>query len=257
MIKHWHITGDTHGGFSRFDNLKFENPEEHAIIILGDFGINYFLNKTDQVKKTRLNEKGFYIYAIRGNHEARPKSLENIKEMYDPGVQGIVYYEEEFPHIRYMKEFGFYVIEDKVVFVIGGAYSVDKYYRLINKYQWFEDEQLSEHERRVAESLVKNNKVDIVLSHTCPYSWRPTDLFLSCIDQTTVDNTMEIWMNELKEKFEWKYWLFGHFHDDRIVRDQYNKKVYMLYSVMIDFESIGNDLLKDTLTHDPKINYPC
>jgi hypothetical protein len=26
---------------------------------------------------------------------------------------------------------------------------------------------------------------------------------------------MEIWMDQLKETFDWKVWLCGHFHDDR------------------------------------------
>lgn len=38
------------------------------------------------------------------------------------------------------------------------------------------------------------------------------------IDQSTVDNTMEKWLESLKNEFEWKIWLFGHYHLDRIER---------------------------------------
>ena len=36
MIKHYILTGDCHGEFSRFNNLN-TNPEETAIIVLGDY----------------------------------------------------------------------------------------------------------------------------------------------------------------------------------------------------------------------------
>ena len=50
MIKNFIITGDTHGRVpARLDRIKAERPdlipEETAIVILGDAGINYWLNK--------------------------------------------------------------------------------------------------------------------------------------------------------------------------------------------------------------------
>ena len=36
------ITGDTHRDFSRLDNISFNKDD--MLIILGDVGINYFLN---------------------------------------------------------------------------------------------------------------------------------------------------------------------------------------------------------------------
>ena len=44
-----------------------------------------------------------------------------------------------------------YDIDDKKVMVIGGAYSVDKWYRLKMNYKWFEDEQISEEEKSFVE----------------------------------------------------------------------------------------------------------
>ena len=51
-----------------------------------------------------------------------------------------------------------YDIDDKKVMVIGGAYSVDKWYRLKMNYKWFEDEQISEEENL----LWKSNKKRII-----------------------------------------------------------------------------------------------
>lgn len=67
MIKNWLVTGDTHGRvmerLSQIDSDKYI-PDETAIIILGDAGINYFLNKTD-VKKQEVYSGKWLHYLLR------------------------------------------------------------------------------------------------------------------------------------------------------------------------------------------------
>ena len=84
-------------------------------------------------------------------------------------------------------------------------------------------------------SDISNNKdYDFVLTHTCPISWEPRDLFLGMIDQSTVDKSMELWMDDLKDKITWKVWLFGHYHRDRLERP----RVEMFYHNMEDLDTI-------------------
>ena len=73
------FTGDTHGGVStiaRVGNIQRNMPqyksEETAIVILGDTGLNFYLNNTDKKYKKLLNSMGYHIYCVRGNHEQRP-----------------------------------------------------------------------------------------------------------------------------------------------------------------------------------------
>ena len=57
MIKNWLVTGDTHGQvMTRLMNIGTTDypPEETALIILGDAGINFYLNKTD-LKNKKIN----------------------------------------------------------------------------------------------------------------------------------------------------------------------------------------------------------
>ena len=86
----------------------------------------------------------------------------------------------------------------------------------MNHWTWFPGEQLQPCEMMNLELMAAGQHFDLVLSHTCPYQYRPTDLFLSCIDQSQVDNTMELWMSQLSEKITWNAWLWGHYHADRI-----------------------------------------
>lgn len=210
------LVSDTHGDFSRFsyyDKLK----KDIAVIICGDAGVNYYLNKKDYKLKKTLQETlpKVTFYLVRGNHEARPQSLITMKEVYDIEVAGNVWVEEEFPNIKYLKDGEVYTIDGKRALVIGGAYSIDKEYRLINGWQWFPTEQLSATEREAITEKYAGQHFDLVLSHTCPYPWQPFDKFLSYVDQTKVDNSMEYWMENLSHKISYNLWIFGHFHDDR------------------------------------------
>ena len=228
MITQWWVTGDTHGDFSRFYKLNEAVPENEiwGVIILGDCGLNFWLNKRDQKNKYRIWNKypKLHFYCVRGNHEARPEDVEGMEEIFDENMWNWLYYEPQFPNIRYLKDGRDYLIGGKYhALVIGGAYSIDKWYRLEKQAAglyggWFENEQLNQEERDNISKIAAGESYDLILTHTCPWSWEPRDLFLSFIDQSKVDDSMEIWLDELKDKINWKVWLFGHFHDDRVIK---------------------------------------
>ena len=234
MLSKFFITGDCHGVFTRFYNLP--KDEEIGMIILGDAGFNFYLNKTDERKKKEVCENYPHItfYCVRGNHECRPQDLPNIEKIFDENVHGVVYYEPEYPNIRYFLDYGLYCINDYNCYVIGGAYSVDKYWRLERasmteetnnpkKSGWFANELLTKEEMDRATEQIYNFKdmgkpIDFIFSHTCPYDWEPRDLFLGSVNQSTVDESMERWMNKIKEDIHFHVWCFGHFHADRLER---------------------------------------
>lgn len=252
MIKNYLITGDTHGQvLSRLMNIDASKyiPEETALIILGDSGINFYLNKTDKKNKRNIQNTGFTVYCVRGNHEERPENLPDIRSVYDENIQGAVFQEDEYPNIRYLKDGGEYNINGSHVLCIGGAYSVDKWYRLnrvgvtdrlhpdytnSKKTGWFPAELLTDDELEQIECNCTDNYYDVILTHTCPESWEPRDLFLSGLDQSTVDKSMEKWLDDFKNHIDWKIWLFGHYHGDQLVRPG----VEMYYKDIEDWETI-------------------
>lgn len=238
MIKHFILTGDTHGGRSAVARLGNINrnmpeykPEETAVIILGDAGFNFWLNNTDKKYKKLACAYGYTIYCVRGNHEERPENLGYDLD-YDPEVKGLVYLDPNFENIKYLVDGGEYWFGEHSALVIGGAYSIDKWYRLARagytpeeaetadpkKCSWFKDEQLTGEERGDIWDKVQGKHYDFVFTHTAPLDWEPTDLFLNGIDQSTVDKSMEVWLNKLKDGFTWGVWCFGHYHADRVER---------------------------------------
>ena len=225
----WLVRGDCHGNFTWLDNLTEYPPEDTSIIILGDAGLNFFLNKSDEKMKKWINNRGYKIYCLRGNHEQRPQLIEGMEKTWDKEVDGPIYWQPEFPNLRYFMDYGYYTIDGHKCAIIGGAYSVDKWYRLERaglteetnnpkKTGWFPTEQLTKEEMDHCEIKMVGRKFDFVFTHTSPISFQPTDLFLGFVDQSKVDNRMEIWLEEMKSKFQWKIWLFGHYHADRIER---------------------------------------
>lgn len=136
--------------------------------------------------------------------------------VYDEDVGGEVWLQKQWKNIRYFKDYGEYNINGHSVLVLAGAYSIDKYYRLTMGWSWFPNEQLTDKEKSCIEKNFFGKNYDFIFSHTCPCSLQPTDLFLSSIDQFSVDNSMEKWLDKVRISIKWKIWLWGHYHEDRI-----------------------------------------
>ena len=211
-----------------FKNTSY-NPKETAIIILGDSGLNFFLNGIEANWKAAMATKECYIYCVRGNHEERPENLK-FENIYDENVKGNVYIDSVNSKIRYFQDGGEYNINNHSILTIGGAYSIDKNYRLIMGYPYFKDELLTIEEMQNIEEKVKGKYFDFVLTHTCPLSLEPKHLFLSGYNQILIDKSMEEWLDKIKEQITYKEWYCGHFHSDEILCENH----YLLYHDFIN-----------------------
>lgn len=212
-----YITGDTHGRFERVE--KFCNTvgtsKEDILIILGDAGINFSGGERDHLKKEYLASLPITIFAIHGNHERRPQTIDTYKEKQWRG--GIVYFEDEYPNILFAKDGEIYDLDGKKTVVIGGAYSVDKEIRLLRGWSWFEDEQPSKETKNYVEQQLDKSDwhVDIVLSHTVPLKYEPIEVFMPFVDQSKIDKSTEEWLDHIEEKLSYKMWYAGHYHTEK------------------------------------------
>ena len=209
-----YITGDTHGHFGRVAEFceRIPTEKEDVLIILGDAGINYYGGEHDQIRKEILESLPITIFAIHGNHEMRPQSIRTYHEAEWSG--GTVYVEDKYPHIFFAKDGEVYNIGGQRTFVIGGAYSVDKAYRLLRGYGWWPDEQPSDEiKRRVEEKLEQLHwDVDVILTHTAPLRYEPVEVFLPGIDQSKVDKSTEQWLGKIEKKLNYEKWYCRHYH---------------------------------------------
>ena len=247
-----YLIGDIHGSFKPIRNFyqrhiqlhrDINNCIDNVLICLGDFGGNFFFNHRDIEFKKKLGTYNLTYFVIRGNHEERPSicAAKNPDKWHTEEFWGnTVYVENKFPYIKYaLDEVAFYYIpyvkipyylrddnketgdiewEDLMdvykTLVIPGAYSVDKYKRLEEGWSWFPQEQLSESERLAGLALIEKHSwnCDLVLSHTCPICYEPTDLFLSFVNQSMVEKDMECYLGQIEYTLDYKAWFWGHYH---------------------------------------------
>ena len=225
---HFYITGDTHRSFDRIEDFcyGYETTIEDVMIILGDAGINYWLDKE---LKGQLSGMNITFFCVHGNHEARPWEAADYEEKI--WNEGIVYVEEQYPNILFAKDGEIYNFNGKKVMPIGGAYSIDKYYRIRNGLPWFETEQPDEAIKEYVEQQLDKAKwnVDIVLSHTVPIEAEPVWAFIPGLDQSAVDKSTEKWLQKIYDRLDFTEWYAGHYHVEseecgvRIMYEDYDK----------------------------------
>ena len=138
------LTGDTHRDFDRIEVFCEENctTKDDVLIILGDAGINFFLDESDENLKGWLSGLPITFFCVHGNHEERPFNIDTYEEQ--PWHGGLVYMEPKFPSLLFAKDGEIYDFGGSKAVVLGGAYSVDKFYRLYHGAPWFPDEQPDE-----------------------------------------------------------------------------------------------------------------
>ena len=214
--------GDIHGKVTKVLNAvkNCGITRNDVIVILGDAGINYGGNdRGDACVKRTLNDTGITIFSIHGNHERRPASIPTYKTKEWRG--GTVWFEEDYPNLLFAKDGCIFDLEGRRTMVIGGAYSVDKFFRLETGAKWFPDEQPSPEIRIQVENALEAEgwQIDQVISHTCPAKFTPIEAFIPWLDQSTVDRSTEEWLDAIEDKLTYQRWLCGHWHIDKAVGD--------------------------------------
>ena len=69
----------------------------------------------------------------------------------------------------------------------------------------------------------------MVLSHTCPFKYEPIEEFIPGIDQSTVDDGTEKWLDKIEESIDYIAWYCGHWHT--------NKRIDNMHFLFHQFES--------------------
>lgn len=57
----------------------------------------------------------------------------------------------------------------------------------------------------------------------------PFEKFLTCVDQSTVDNSMEKFLSTVESKIEYNMWFAGHFHCNKKYESENGKVFYILF----------------------------
>jgi hypothetical protein len=170
------IVGDTHEEFSPLNRVlqdihysERDDPVE-KVFVVGDFGLwtdskrgQNFLNAIDY----ELNAVGMQLYALPGNHENWDHwewFIENFPKDRDgfTPIRG---------NISLAPKFHTWVWDDMEFVSVGGAASVDKFWRIEDDKRyggksWFEQELITDEEvKQIPEGM--DMRTDVLLTHDC------------------------------------------------------------------------------------------
>jgi hypothetical protein len=235
-----YATGDTHGSFGRrFSTKNFpaqmKMTKDDYLIICGDFGCiweNDPENKEEQYWLKWFNERPYTLLFVDGNHDNHERLASYPVEKWNGGKVHRIR-----DSVFHLMRGQVYIIDELTVFTFGGASShdirdgilepddprikewnrdYDKLFR-INKRSWWERELPSRAEMEEGrQNLEKVDwKVDFVFTH-CTSSSTTALLGLGTHEQDILTR----YLQEIREKLDYRYWLFGHHHMDKAINSE-------------------------------------
>lgn len=210
-----YVTGDTHGNFLRFQLEHFPEQagmtKEDMVIIAGDFGGVWFGDSRDDGTLDWLERLPFTLAFVCGNHE-NYDALERypVAEWHGGKVHRIR------PHVLHLMRGQIFELEGYRFFTMGGAKSHDTDHR-INHISWWRQELPSDEE--YSEALQNLDRcgwqVDYIITHCAP-----TSIALTGSRHNEADRLTDF-LQEVRERAKYHYWLFGHYHDNKAVDEKH------------------------------------
>lgn len=216
-----YITGDTHGDRLRFteNNMNDENwTEDDYLLVCGDFGFIFHNDSEENTFLDYLETKPYFICFCDGNHENFQAINSYPKEKWNGG-----YVHKIRNNIFHLMRGQVYEIDNRKLFTMGGAYSLDRYLRKLNYSYWEEELPSNEEYSEAVQNLKKhNNSVDIIITHTAP-----KEIILK-MGNYPDNHDLELtgFLEWIMHEVDFKHWYFGHWHNDKSLTD----KITAVYS---------------------------
>lgn len=214
-----HFLGDVHGNMSHIAYTIRSSKWENCIIFqVGDFGAGFISNESYIALNKELKSKNIWLYAIRGNHDL-PEAFNNQ-------------FEES--NIFMVKDYTILNMiigdQEKNIFCLGGAISIDRLQRIPNK-SWWENEVVDFN--YTDEDIEAINNINIIVSHTSP-DWLPPTKMGKIVyhfaandpsllhDLVTERANMTVFMNQViaNNKDTLHDYYYGHFHYNQIFKHE-------------------------------------
>jgi predicted MPP superfamily phosphohydrolase len=214
------VVGDTHGKFDCLGNKHTRNHKREYpdyVIVTGDFGLIWTTEDgSERYWRKWLDDRPFETIAVLGNHENYERIYNfPIIDKYGDKVYKI---SEKVCALMHGHR---YIIDNKKIFVYGGATSTDRLIRTPNITWWAEEVPSYYHSRNALSVLEENNwEFDYVITHTAP-EYVVQELLRRLNDPligTTVQPCPVMdFLSHIHDKVRRERWLFGHFHVDEII----------------------------------------
>ena len=238
------VTGDVHGGAeygsSRFSSKSWPDgrtlSRDDVVVVAGDFGFVWDGSNTDRYWLDWFESKPWTTCFVDGNHENHRMLAELPETEWNGGRVHVAR-----PHVLHLMRGQVYELESYRFFTMGGAKSHDiedgilepdtsdferrltmlqrkprARYR-INHISWWAQELPSDEEyaeaRRNLDAV--SWAVDYIITHCAP-----TSIALMGSRHNEADRLTDF-LQEVKERAKYHYWLFGHYHDNKAIDEKH------------------------------------
>lgn len=234
-----YATGDTHGGFQRFKEEYFPEQarmtRDDYVIICGDFGGVWSGDVQEQFNLDWLENRPFTTLFVDGNHENFDRlAVLPVEDWHGGKVHKVR------PHILHLMRGQVFEIDGYTFFTMGGAsshdiddgildptapdFEVDYWLKRrlrqrfrVNGISWWEQEMPTQEECEEARRNLERvgYQVDYIITHCCPSSLLPQ------LSPDYGPDQLTKFLEEIKAKVNYHYWLFGHYHDNKALDMRY------------------------------------
>ena len=235
-----YATGDTHGNFQRFDAKYFPEQtgmtKDDYMIICGDFGGVWDNSNKEKQHLDWLEALPFTTLFVSGNHENFDLMREYPVEEWNGGkIQRIR------PHVIHLMRGQIFDLQGYSFFTMGGARSHDiedgilnpsapdfeeQYWALrrmggrfrVNHCSWWKQELpcISEYEEAKRNLDRVDYKVDYIVTHCAP-----NNIVDKLGEGGYIYDPLTDFLENVREKASFHYWLFGHYHNNKIIDDRF------------------------------------
>lgn len=190
--------------------------KDDYLIICGDFGLIW--DQADRVSEEEeywldwLNSRPWTTLFVDGNHENHPRiNTYPVIEKFGGKVHQID------TSIFHLIRGEYYTIEDKTFWVMGGATSIDRLYRIEGRTWWKEEAPSYDEMLHGVDTFnAHNNKVDYILTHCAPSNY----LDDICLGYQSDEVTQ--YLDFIYNNFEFKKWYCGHYHINKTIDKRFN-----------------------------------
>lgn len=235
-----YATGDTHGSFERFKPEHFpeqaQMTKDDYVIVCGDFGGVWDNSKKERHWLDWLEQLPFTILFVSGNHENFDRLARYPVEQWHGGKVQFIR-----PHVIHLLRGQVFDLDGYTFFTMGGAQSHDiadgilnpraedfdeQYWMMrrmgaqfrVNHRSWWKQELPSDIEYEEAQrNLDKVNwEVDYIITHCAPDSVQD-----ALRNGSYLHDRLTGFLESIKTRARFHYWLFGHYHDNKIIDDRF------------------------------------
>ncbi len=251
-----YITGDCHGEFNKLSSSSFpeqrQMTKKDTLIICGDFGGVWDTDPDSSCEAywlRWLDEKPFTTVFVDGNHENFDRLNNEFPVVSFCGGKAHRIRDSIFHLMRGE----IYEIEGKKFFVFGGAKSHDIRDGILSRKDFGTDDQFKaavrkwkrqkkqfriEHETWWQEELPNDEEIKHAKANLAAAGYRVDHVITHCAPQSIAEkmynapacpDKLTDFFDELLPGLEFRYWFFGHYHEDRKI----NNKFILLYDQII------------------------